>query len=408
VKNPKKQSGYALLILMVLLTLAAATLAVKTMSNNSENSQISRDKITAAALAQAKDALIGYSATYKDTHPHVPFYMNGYLPNPDMGPSASIEGTTSGSFSGNNKDYSSIGKIPWKTLGISPLRDGQNECLWYVVSGRYKNNPQTSTLNWDTQGQINVVDKDGSTLASNLAALIISPGKALDAQSRTLIDDSHIQCSGNYDTRNYLDAYNGVDAISGTVNYYSGSTNNSRATDTNNKTFVLANAAHYNDQMIFITTSELFRDIVNRADFRNQINALMNDAAFQNEASSVPVSVGSKGTANINCNNTSNSDNQNFCTNWKEMLLLTKLPASASITIDGTVTANCSRVLIFGGQKTATQIRLSSTDKSTPANYIEGNNLTGFATPTSAGSNFNGASTFNALNPSADLLRCIP
>jgi uncharacterized protein (UPF0333 family) len=407
VKSHKKQSGYALLILIALLTLAAAAFAVKTMSN-SGNNQIERDKITAAALGQAKDALIGYAATYKDTHPHVPFYMNGYLPNPDMGPSASIEGTTSGSFSGNYKDYSSIGKFPWKTLGISPLRDGQNECLWYVVSGHYKNNPQTSTLNWDTQGQINVVDEDGNTLASNLAALIISPGKALDAQSHTLIDASHIQCGGNYDTRNYLDAYNVADAISGTVNYYSGSTNNSRATDTNNKTFVLANAAHYNDQMIFITMNELFRAIVNRADFRNQINALMNDAAFQNEAGSVPVSVGSKGTANINCNNTSNTDNQNFCTNWKEMLLLTKLPAPTSITIDGTATANCSRVLIFSGQKTATQIRLSSTDKSTPANYLEGSNLAGFATPTSAGTNFNGTSTFNTLNPSADLLRCLP
>lgn len=388
---------------MTLLTLAAASLAVKTINNNT---QIDRDKITAAALAQAKDALIGYAATYKDTHPHVPFYLNGYLPNPDMGPGASTEGTTSGSFSGNNKDYSAIGKIPWKTLGVSPLRDGQGECLWYVISGRYKNNPQTSTLNWDTQGQINVMDGNGNPLASNLAALIISPGKILDVQSRTLIDANHPQCGGNYDARNYLDTYNA--AIAGTVNYFSGTTNNSRASDTNNKTFILTNTAYYNDQMIFVTVNELFRDIVNRTDFINQISALMNDAAFQNEAGSVPVSVGSKGTANINCSNTSNSDNQNFCNNWKEMLLLTKLPASASITIDGAATVNCSRVLIFAGQKTATQTRQSSTDKATPANYLEGANLAGFATPTSAGNNFNGASTFNPLNPSADLLRCIP
>jgi hypothetical protein len=406
VKNHKKQSGYALLVFMLLLTLAAATLAVKTMSNNSN--QIDRDKVTAAALVQAKDALIGYASTYKDTHPHVPFYMNGYLPNPDMGPGASIEGTTSGSFSGNNKDYSAIGKIPWKTLGTSPLRDGQGECLWYVISGRYKNNPKTTTLNWDTQGQLNVMDTNGNILASNLAALIISSGKTLDGQSRNLVDSSHTQCGGNYDARNYLDAYNASEAISGSVNYFSGSTNNSRATDSTNKTFILSNTAHYNDQMLFITMNELFRNIVNRADFSNQISALLNDSAFQNEVGSVTVSVGSKGTANINCSNSSNSDNQNFCNNWKEMLLLTKLPASSSITIDGVATASCSRVLIFGGQKTGAQVRLTSTDKTTPVNYLEGTNLTGFATPTSAGSNFNGSSTFSALNPSTDLLRCIP
>ena len=404
-KNLKKQSGYALLILMALLTLAATTLAVKTMNNNN---QLARDKITAAALAQAKEALVGYASTYKDTHPHVPFYMNGYLPNPDMGPGASIEGTTSGSFSGSHKDYSAIGKLPWKTLGISPLHDGQGECLWYVISGRYKNNPQTDTLNWDTQGQINVMDSSGNTLAGNLAALIISPGKTLDRQSRDLVDSNHTQCSGNYDAHNYLDTYTVADAFSGTVNYFTGSTNNSRASDSNNKTFILTNTAHYNDEMIFISTTELFRPIGNRIDFSNQINALMNDAIFQNAVGSVTVSVGGKGTNNINCNNTSNSDNQNFCTNWKEMLLLTRLPASASITIDGIATPSCSRVLIFGGQKTGAQVRLTSTDKTTPANYLEGSNLAGFATPTSTGSNFNGPSTFSALNPSADLLRCIP
>jgi hypothetical protein len=134
----------------------------------------------------------------------------------------------------------------------------------------------------------------------------------------------------------------------------------------------------------------------------------MEDSAFLNEVTTIVVTSDSKGTGNLNCNHTNAVETQNFCKNWKEMLLLTKLPAPTSITIDGVATPACSRVLIFGGRKTATQLRLTSADKLSPANYLEGVNLSGFATPTSAGSNFNGVSTFVASTPSADIMRCIP
>lgn len=90
------------------------------------------------------------------------------------------------------------------------------------------------------------------------------------------------------------------------------------------------------------------------------------------------------------------------------MLLLTKLTTPSPITIDGTLTSTCQRVLIFGGQKTAAQVRLTGTNKSNPANYLEATNLAAFAVPNTASSNFLGASTFDTNNPSADLLRCLP
>lgn len=397
------QQGYALLVFVAILLAAMCTLAVKAM----EHAQPARNRITAAALAEAKEALIGYAGSYKETHLHVPFYMNGYLPNPDMGPGNSLEGITSGSFSGNGTDRSVIGKLPWKTLKIPPLRDGQNECLWYIVSGRFKNNPPTDALNWDTQGQINVLDANGNRIASNLVALLVAVGPALDGQNRTLIDASHSQCGGNYDARNYLDAYNVTDALLGEVNYFSGTSNNSRAGGDNNKNFILASSAHYNDQMAFITVQDLFRSIVHRSDFYNQINALLNDSSFIDALGKVAISSG-KGTSNVDCNSVGNADNRTFCNNWKEMLLLTQLSAPAPITIDGSATPACKRVLIFGGQKTATQIRISGSDKALPANYLEGSNLASFATPVAVGNNFNGAYSFNASTPSADLVRCIP
>jgi hypothetical protein len=90
------------------------------------------------------------------------------------------------------------------------------------------------------------------------------------------------------------------------------------------------------------------------------------------------------------------------------MLLITQLTPASSITIDHIATGTCSKVLIFGGQKTATQVRLTTTDKSNPANYLEGQNLAAFATPIAISSNFDGASNFDFNNPSTDLLRCLP
>lgn len=400
-----KQQGYALLVFVTLLATAAATLTVKTLNNAGTNTQIDRDRITAAALAQAKEALIGYAITFRDTqHPQHP--LNGYLPNPDLGPGLNYpEGSAAGSSS---RDISMIGKLPWRELGLQPLVNGNVDCLWYIVSGRFKNQYPTNSLNWDTLGQIDIIDASGNAITSNLAALVIAPGKPLDGQSRTLIDANHFRCGGNYDARNYLDAYNASDAISGQVNYFTGSTNNSRAPDTSNKTFVQASNDHYNDQLMFISVDDLFRAIIKRNDFSQEIQTFMNDLDFINEVSTITVSATGKGTGNLNCNHITDNDNQNFCNNWKEMLLLTRLSTPAAITIDSVATAPCSRVLIFGGQKTGAQVRLTNTDKTTPANYLEGGNLAVFATPVAMASNFSGASTFIASNPSADLLRCIP
>ncbi len=389
-----KQKGIALLVFATVLAAAAATVTVKALNHSSGNTQITRDRITAAALAQAKDALIGYASTYKDANPNVPFYMNGYLPNPDLGPGENQEGKAVGNFSGNRKDYSVIGKAPWKKLGVTPPRDGQGECLWYVVSGRFKNTPLTDELNWDTQGQIDIIDGNGNPIASNVAALLVAPGRPQTGQNRARpdpTDTQYIQCGGNYNARNYLNSY------------FTGSTNNRVAPSTNNKSFVMENY----DRFLFISVDDIFRPVIQRRDFRDQISALLNDGIFIHHLNTITIA-GQKGTNNINCNNTTNSDNQNFCKNWETMLLLTQLSTPATITIDGVTSPVCTRVLIFGGKKTADQVRLTSNDKNNPDNYLEAPNRAAFDAPTAHSSNFIGASTFSASNPSADLLRCIP
>jgi hypothetical protein len=399
-RNFYQQHGAALMLMLTILVIGAATLLVSSLSRSAQ--QISRDQITADALALAGEALIG------DAVSQTPVASAGYLRLPDLGfmiGLAPAEGSAAPNFGGNSKDYSVIGKLPWRTLGLEPLRDGQGECLWYVVSGRFKNTPATDALNWDTLGQINLADGNGNIIASNLAALVVATGQPLDGQNRTQSDPVYAQCGGNYDARNYLDPYVSSNAVFGAVpaavNYFIGSTNNRVALGSGNNLLSMPGNVHYNDRFLFITTDEIFRMVMRRADFSVQVSALLNDAYFQNV-----VITGTKGTNNVNCNLLGNS-NRTFCKNWMEMLLLTQLPNPASLTIDGASTTNCSRVLIFGGQKNATQLRLTATSKANPANYIEGVNLTAFATPVAIAGNFIGVSVFNAKTPSADVLKCL-
>jgi hypothetical protein len=392
------KQGAALLLMLLILILGAASFFVSSL--NSLTVQTARDNKTTLSLAQAKDALIGDSVS-------TPLLESaGYLRLPDLGfglGNVPSEGSSPPNFSGNDIDHSVIGKIPWKTLGISPSQDGQGECIWYAVSGRFKNNPTTnSSFNWDTPGQIDVIDGKGNTVASNVAALIIAPGKPLDRQDRAISNPAYTQCGGNYDVRNYLDPYINSDDNSSAVNYFPGSTNNRVALNSKNIKFVSAIDQHHNDRFLFLTVDDIFRPIIRRNDFAVKIAALINDSYFQ---AAMPVS-SNKGIVSNICGSLL-SDNQTFCNNWKEMLLFARLPTPTSIIVDGVQTPACKRILIFGGLKTDTQQRLTTADKSNPANYLEGTNLFAFSAPTAVSGNFSGYSTFNANNPSADLIRCI-
>jgi hypothetical protein len=410
-RSPRRQQGVALLIMLVILVVGALYFFL----GRSQTGQLQndRERVAADALAQARESIIGDAVSESTVA------SAGYLRLPDLGfaigPTPS-EGSSAPNFSGNNKDYSVIGKLPWKSLGIPPLRDKQGECLWYVVSGHFKNNPKTDALNWDTPGQIDVVDSDGNVIASNVAALVVSPGAALDSQDRTLADPAYRQCGGNYDARNYLDPHDTANAVSGQVNFFAGSTNNRVASSVNGKQFVLASSSHYNDRFLYVTADDIFRPIIRRTDFKTQVSSLLDDPIFQSYLRSVSIS-GPKGTANVVCTypgtpgnpkTISSNDNNSFCNNWLEMLLLTQLPVPTWITIDALQTTACSRVLIFAGKKNGAQVRGTATDKANIANYLEGANAAAFGSPTASSANFAGSSTFAWNNPDVDILRCLP
>lgn len=419
----QRQHGFALLFLLVLLALLGLSVFLAQLGVTQPGVQ--RKQLTAAALAEAAQELVG------DAVARLPVSDAGFLRLPDLGgvsPSF-IEGSASGTFAGDAKDLTVIGKFPWRTLATTAHRERYGECLWYVVSGRFKNDTdvlKTDVFNWDTLGQIDVINANAGWVARNLAALLIAPGPGIDGQNRALASATYRECGGNYDARQYLDPFNVAHAIVGEVNYFAGSINSRLAPNANNKKFVMVDGSlHYNDQFHLITVEAIFDPLIRRRDFAAAIGVLapltddptgrlLDDLNFQSHLKTVVLS-GGKGTANVDCRcNTvgcvavAGDPFQTFCRNWKEMLLLTQLSTPASITIDGSASAAvCSRVLIFAGRKTATQARATVIDRDNPANYLEGSNATAFAVPVAASASFAGVSVFNWRSPSADVVRCL-
>ena len=385
--NPQTaQDGIALIAVLTLLTLVGLSLFLGQFSV--AQYQARRIQATSRALAEAKDALIGDAISTTSVSDAA------YLRLPDVG---QTEGVAALNFLGNAKDLSVLGKFPWKTLRTEVLRDGNSECLWYVVSGRYKITPSTDVLNWDTPGQIDIIDVNGNVITTGLAALLVAPGSPIDEQSRALSNPDYTQCGGNYDSRNYLDTYNAFNAVAGEVNYFASSTNGLVASTKDNKRFVMTHSEHYNDNFLQITPDDVFRHLIRRSDFSTAIENLLDNPSFTTLAISGP-----KGTDNIACGT------DLFCQNWKEMLFLTQLPAPAKVTIDGALSPVCSRIVIFAGKSIPGQNRNTEAEKASAINYLEGRNLTSFNTPTANAADFSGASTFDWHSPGTDLIRCLP
>jgi len=273
-----KQRGLALLFLLILIGLAGAFFLVNTMNKSGAALSLTRDQKTQAALDMAKQALLSYVATsYAENAmssvSHNPSKgVPGYFPCPDS-PSSLAEGYAAGVC--GSSAVSAIGKFPWYTLDLEPLRDGSGECLWYAVSGTYKFSPNgvttnTSTsnmMNWDTPGLFDVLAADGSTyLAGNspsarAVAVIFAPGSPLPGQDRSSAGGGN--CRGNYTASNYLETANGVNnssvssGASAITQFIAGQTSNT-----------------FNDRLVYITRDEVWTAIKKRPDFQAKLTAL--------------------------------------------------------------------------------------------------------------------------------------
>jgi hypothetical protein len=65
-----------------------------------------------------------------------------------------------------------VGRLPWKTLGIDQVRDGDGEPLWYAIRGF-----RAPPINFGTPGQLSVS-------GSAVVAVVIAPGRVLNTASQ--------------------------------------------------------------------------------------------------------------------------------------------------------------------------------------------------------------------------------
>lgn len=209
------------MVMLIVLVLGLATVLVKSLSATDIDNK--RNMTTAAALAQARDALIGRAISDSN--------MPGSLPCPDTDDDGSAE-----LLSGNDCP-SYIGRLPWRTLKLTDLRDGSGERLWYALSNKFRDDSSAQPLNSNTKGTLPVYSADGTTLLTqagySAVAVIFAPGIPVGSQVRGTVAEQN-------NAANYLDNANSRNNASASGPYIAG-----------------IRSETFNDQLLFITTREL-------------------------------------------------------------------------------------------------------------------------------------------------------
>ena len=240
------------MLLVVMLFGIATALLVYGMVDTS-SLVLRRDQDTAAALAQAKQALIGRAASDAN--------RPGSLPCPDTDDDGSADlyaGTECPPYSGGPIPTIYIGRLPWRTLGLPDLRDAYGERLWYAVLREFARNPTCAPscpINSDTKGNITVYqDSAASAITTQAVAVIFASGAALETQNRDPAATALCPTTGTTIARS-LCAANYLDATGGADNAQAGGAG----------PFITAqSSATFNDRLLVITTAELMPPVEQR------------------------------------------------------------------------------------------------------------------------------------------------
>ena len=265
-KGKKKQNGIVLLVLVIIIALTLSAYYFSSISV--VDIKIDNIEKTRTVLKQAKQALINYAVTHSDGNGSGDPGEYGYLPCPYI--SDATEGKQDLTCGARN--VNSIGYLPWVSMNMSVLKDASGNCLWYAVSGSYKNNINSRLINEDTNGMFQLVDSSGAVVTGNVAedrvvAVIFSPGPVLDSQNRTNNVATFCGEDGASPSE-YLEGKGGADNSDLSID-----------ADTIDQ-FLQASltssseAAPYNDNFISITREEIWSAILNRSDFNNKMTDL--------------------------------------------------------------------------------------------------------------------------------------
>ena len=266
-----RQRGAALLLILLVILVAASASLVTQLGDR--RGKIERLNTSRAALADAKQLLLDFAATYPDRYGGQPLQ----LPCPDIDPSAPFEAGESHTASCGARSVNVIGRFPWRTLGAPVPRDASGSCLWYAVSGSYKSagTATAEMINPDSNGQLRLYSADDGALLEGAVpeerpvAILLAPMHALPGQARSGTGVPGQICSDDFGAADFLDSASGVSnaSLSGVAN----------AIDA----FAVKSVGdlQHNDQVLTIHRRELARLVHDRSDFDARIRQLARGVA---------------------------------------------------------------------------------------------------------------------------------
>ena len=125
------QRGAALIVMLVIMVMGIAAALVNSLSITALKT--AHQEKTAAALAEAKEALISYALSSENAGGATA--RPGNFPCPDT----DVPSPTNPNYGIGESSCAAgaIGRLPWKTLGLPELLDEEGEPLWYALSGNF-------------------------------------------------------------------------------------------------------------------------------------------------------------------------------------------------------------------------------------------------------------------------------
>lgn len=252
-----------------MLAVIVATSTVLLVNLNRDSLRTRQLEQTQAVLATARQALLDFAVTHPDRIPGAAFS----LPCPDLDASGGFPDGVAHATACMAEGVSVIGRLPWRTLGLPALKDSSSACLWYVVSGSYKDaGPDTAALvNADSNGQLQLFDIETGTISEGVAAenrpiaMVVAGMRPVAAQVRpgaTLASE----CVPGANSVNYLD----TDSGSGISNAALGGV--ADAVDV--LAVVAGSHEDHNDRFVTISRADLERRITARTDFLADMRSL--------------------------------------------------------------------------------------------------------------------------------------
>lgn len=262
-----QQRGAALLLTMLIVIMTTSAILLSHLSRDDLRTR--RLLETRSVLAMAKTALVDYALV----NPDVNFGRSISLPCPDIDDTGGFDDGSAHTTSCGVTGETVVGRLPWRTLGVEAVKDATSTCLWYVVSGSYKDadTETAAMINTDSNGQLQLVNLASGNVIEGLApedrpvAMVIAAMQATDSQTRPASVPGS-PCAPGANPINYLDTDIGS-GISNAALTGLGDTIDIIAT------YPGRNEEH-NDRVITISRRDIARRVNRRADFESGMRSL--------------------------------------------------------------------------------------------------------------------------------------